>query len=131
MEKETVKRSLIVLVLLVIAFQGDTVLSLLLEGIHVLLEVVELAAEHLLESHFGLSTRGAQMVTAWLGLAVFLAALPFIVRKIKAMLARVIAAAAEQWRRQSAAAREWTTTVHPRRWVVACVILITTYTFFF
>ncbi|BBA35712.1 hypothetical protein sS8_3775 [Methylocaldum marinum] len=131
MEKEIMNRSLITLVLLVIAFQGDTVFSFLLEGIHLLVEVVEFAAEHLLEAHFGLSTRAAQMVTAWLGLAVFLGVSPFIVRKLWAMLARVIAAAAEQWRRRSAAAREWTTTVHPRRWVVACVILVATYTFFF
>jgi hypothetical protein len=131
MEKETVKRSLIVLTLLVIAFQGDTILSLLLEGIHILVEVVELAVEHLLESHFGLSVRAAQLVTAWLGLAVFLIAMPFIVRKIKAMLTRVVAVAAEQWRAKSVAAREWAGKVHPRRWVAACVILITTYTFFF
>ncbi|CAI8883300.1 hypothetical protein [Methylocaldum szegediense] len=131
MEKETIKRSLTVLVLLVIALQVDTVLSLLLEGIHILVEVVELAAEHLLEALFGLTTRASQVVTAWLGFAVFLAALPFIVRKIKALLSRLKVAAVEQWRTRSAVAREWARTVHARRWVVASVILIATYTIFF
>lgn len=48
-------------------FFGDTLLPLIGHGLHLLIEVVELAFEHLLEWVFGLSRRAAQAITFWTG----------------------------------------------------------------
>ncbi|CAI8799915.1 hypothetical protein [Methylocaldum szegediense] len=79
-------RSLITLVLLVLAFQGNAVFSFLVEGLQIFVEVVERVSGHLLETRFGLSTRAARAVIAGFGLTVCLALTPFIVRKIRAVL---------------------------------------------
>ncbi|WP_133716387.1 hypothetical protein [Methylocaldum gracile] len=130
MGKEIQIRSLITLVLLVIAFQGDAVFAFLLEGLHLFVEVVELASEHLLETHFGLSTRSAQMVTAWFGLVVFLGLSPFIIRKIMAILGGIVAAAEAWWLKELVTARQWADKVRPRYWVIAGAILLATFSFF-
>jgi di/tricarboxylate transporter len=130
MSKEIQIRSLITLVLLVIAFQGDAVFSFLLEGLHLFVEVVELASEHLLETHFGLSTRNAQMITAWFGLVAFLSLSPFIIRKIMAVLGRIVAAAKAWLRKELVTVRQRTDKVRPRYWVIAGAILLATFSFF-
>jgi hypothetical protein len=68
------------------------------------------------EAHFGLSTRAAQMTTARLGLAVFLGISPFVVRKTKAILDRIIAAAAERSWDELDAVRQWADKIRPRHW---------------
>jgi hypothetical protein len=49
------------------------ILHLAWEVIHAGLGVLHLGFEHLLQEAFGLSRHGAQMVTAWIGLALILA----------------------------------------------------------
>lgn len=58
--------------LLAILLFGDTLLHWTGSVLHVLLEVLELALEHFLESAFGVSGHTAQMLTAWIGFLVFL-----------------------------------------------------------
>lgn len=65
---------------------SDTLLPLIGEGLHLLIEVVELAFEHLLEWAFGLSRRTAQMVTFWTGFLLISYALFRLVRRIIAEL---------------------------------------------
>jgi hypothetical protein len=54
--------------LVVLILFGDTLLSLLGHGLHILIEVVESALEHFLESSLGLTPRQAQIGIAWTGL---------------------------------------------------------------
>lgn len=48
----------------------DSLLHLFGEALHLAIEVLELAFEHFVEAAFGLSSRNAQVVTAWTGLGV-------------------------------------------------------------
>jgi len=63
------KVAAIAMVSLSLILFGDTLVPLIGHGLHVLIEVVESALEHLLESAFHLSPRQAQVVIAWSGLA--------------------------------------------------------------
>lgn len=58
--------------LFVIVFFGDSLLHGIGTILHILIEVLEMALEHFLESAFGLHGHPAQMVTAWTGLTAFL-----------------------------------------------------------
>lgn len=64
---------LLVIVLVLIGF-ADTLLALLGHILHMMIELVESALEHLLETAFGLSSRQAQMVLfySWLLITLYL-----------------------------------------------------------
>lgn len=113
MRHEIQIRSLITLVLLVLAFQGNAVFSFLLEGLQIFVEVVERASGHSLETRFGLSARAARTVIAEFGLMVFLGLTPFIVGKIRAVLGGNVTLTRERRREKRAAARRWTEKIGP------------------
>ncbi len=114
MKHEIQIKSLITLVLLVIAFRGNALFSFLLEGLQIFVEVVERVSGHLLETRFGLSTRAARAVIAGFGLTVFLGLTPFIVGKIRGVSGRNVAPAKEERRKKRAAAQRWTEKIGPR-----------------
>jgi hypothetical protein len=49
----------------------DVFLSVAGSALHYLIEVLEMMVEHFLEAIFHLSTREAQVATAWIGLSIF------------------------------------------------------------
>lgn len=114
MKHEIQIKSLITLVLLVIAFRGNALFSFMLEGLQIFVEVVERVSGHLLETRFGLSTRAARAVIAGFGLTVFLGLTPFIVGKIRGVPGRNVAPAKEERRKKRAAAQRWTEKIGPR-----------------
>jgi len=67
--------------LAVLALFWDSLLPALGHGLHLLVEVVELALEHLLEKLFGLTPRQAQTVLAWSALGLFLYGAAWALRK--------------------------------------------------
>jgi hypothetical protein len=68
---------------------GGALLGLVAEGLHLLLETLEMTSEHLLEFIFGFSTRLSQGITAWLAVALLVAFCVYAYRKIKAWLSHV------------------------------------------
>lgn len=75
----------------------DSLLPLLGHGLHVLVEVVELALEHALEKLFGLSPRQAQTVLAWSALGLVLYGAAWALLKAHAAALRTFAALKERW----------------------------------
>jgi hypothetical protein len=86
------------LALLALILWGDTLLPLLGHGLHVLIEVVESALEHLLESAFHFSPRQAQVVIAWSGLALAIHLAVILSRKAYRAARRAYFAARARWR---------------------------------
>ncbi|HWP01526.1 MAG TPA: hypothetical protein VNL74_13040 [Methylococcus sp.] len=83
-------------VVLLIGF-GDTLLPLVGHGLHVLVEIIELALEHLLEAAFGLSPRQAQTVLAWGGLMIVLFLSVHFIRKAYRITQRTCLEAKKRW----------------------------------
>lgn len=63
----------------------DSLLPLLGEGLHLLVEVVEVALEHLLEKLFHLTPRQAQTILAWSALGLCLYGIAWLSRKVYAL----------------------------------------------
>ena len=59
--------------LLVFWYVGDAILGFILHLIHIVIELGEMAVEHLLEALFHVEGHTAQMLTAWTGLFIFIA----------------------------------------------------------
>ncbi|CAL1239672.1 hypothetical protein [Candidatus Methylocalor cossyra] len=108
-----------------VAWVGEWVL----EGLHLLLETLELLCEHALEKLFGLSVRAAQVATAWLGLALVLGLAPFLVHWGRAGWRAARARALARWREGRRAGERWLTAVRARpRW--AMVVLAAAFSWF-
>jgi hypothetical protein len=60
----------------------DVFLSVAGSALHYLIEVLEMMVEHFLEAIFHLSTREAQVATAWIGLSVFSVLAVFFLRRV-------------------------------------------------
>ena len=60
-------------ILLVFWHVGDAILSFILHLIHIVIELGEMAVEHLIEALFHVEGHTAQMLTAWTGLFIFIA----------------------------------------------------------
>lgn len=74
---------------LVLVFWGDVVLHLLLEGLELTLETLELITERFLELLLVLTPYQAQAITAWLGFALLLLLLFVAYRKLTAWGGRI------------------------------------------
>jgi hypothetical protein len=61
---------------------GDTLVSMLGHGLHLLIEVLEQALEDILEAAFGLSKRQSQIVLFWTGLPSMAYLFLYLVRKL-------------------------------------------------
>lgn len=91
-------KSLVILAALaVLVLFGDILLPLLLEGLHVLMEFVELGLERLLEHAFGLTPRKAQMVIAYSALVLLAYGSVVLARKTYAAWLRLSAASVAFW----------------------------------
>ena len=60
------------LLVLVFWLFGGVILGTILHMLHILIEVLELALEHLLEALFHVEGHTAQMYTAWVGFTIFM-----------------------------------------------------------
>ena len=76
---------------------GDSLLPLLGDGLHLLLEVIESSLEHSLESSFGLTPRQAQISIAWTGLALVVWLSWYLSRKAYNAARRAFAVAQLRW----------------------------------
>jgi hypothetical protein len=76
----------------------DSLLHLLEEALHLLIEVLEISFEHLVEAAFELSPREAQVVTAWTGLALAVCLAVVLVRKARTAARRALAEASARWK---------------------------------
>jgi len=88
---------------------GDTLLPLLGHVLHVLIEVIESALEHFLESAFHVSPRQAQIILFYSGLALTIYLSWYLWRKAHSTARRVYATAQERRRAiaNSAKAAAW------------------------
>ena len=84
---------------------GDTLLPLLGHVLHVLIEVIESALEHFLESAFHVSPRQAQIILFYSGLALVLCLSWYLWRKAHYTALRVYATAQERRRALASSAK--------------------------
>lgn len=63
----------VALVILVVLIEGDMLFHLLFEAVEIILELLEASLDAFFESVLGLSPRASQVLTAWLGVTIFLA----------------------------------------------------------
>jgi hypothetical protein len=93
--------------LLAVAFftLGDVLLSAIGQGLHILVEVIEVNLEHFLEKTFELTPRQAQFVLAYSALALVIYLCVYLTRKACAATQRAGRAAAALWRRALASAK--------------------------
>lgn len=84
------KRKMLLWLGLFMLFQiWDSLLGLILHALHILIEYLELALEHLLEILFHLEGHDGQMATAWIGSLLIIAFLyRLITRSLRALKAR-------------------------------------------
>ncbi|MGZ8247706.1 hypothetical protein, partial [Methylomagnum sp.] len=76
------KAGLIGVGLLILLIWGDMLLGLLLHGVELVLETLELLTEMFLETVFSVELYRAQAVTAWLGLGLFVLLMVFVVKRL-------------------------------------------------
>jgi hypothetical protein len=89
----------LVAALFILLLFGDTLLPLLGHFLHVLIEVIEAVLEHFLESVFDLSTRQAQIVLFYGGLAIAIYFVSCFSRKAYFTALRAYAVARARWHR--------------------------------
>lgn len=83
------KTACLVVLALILLLLGDTLLPLIGHLLHVIIEVVESVLEHFLESVFGLSSRQAQIILFYSGLAIAINLLWRLTRKAYLSVLRV------------------------------------------
>ncbi|HYE37441.1 hypothetical protein [Methylocaldum sp.] len=86
--------------LLVLILWGDVLLHLLITAIELVLETMELVAEHLLEALLELTPYEAQAVTAWLGFGLLMLFLLFGFKKVNNFVQRAKLTAPVWWQDQ-------------------------------
>lgn len=107
--------------LLVLLIWGDMLLGLLLHGVELVLETLELLTEMFLETVFSVELYRAQAVTAWLGLGLFLLIMFFVGRRLMRRVRRWKATAPVWWSETKAEWRAWWAAY---RWPVGLLVIV-------
>lgn len=115
------KAAFIGISLLILLIWGDMLLGLLLHGVELVLETLELLTEIFLETVFSVELYRAQAVTAWIGLGLFLLLLFFVGRWLMRRVRRWKAAVPIWWKETKAEWRAWWATY---RWPVSLMVVV-------
>lgn len=107
--------------LLILLIWGDMLLGLLLHGVELVLETLELLTEMFLETVFSVELYRAQAVTAWLGLGIFLLIMFFVGRRLIRRARHWKAAAPVWWGETKAEWRAWWAAY---RWLVGLLAVV-------